>query len=155
MAWSGTTVSRGRARIVLTATVTSTEVGRIAAAASEPAPIAPLQRRLQRLARTLLRVGLAICGVLALLSYAFGDSLADSLLAGASLAVAAVPEGLAAVITVTLAIGMRRLAEHGAIVRRLSAVETLGSRTVICTDKTGTLTTNQMRESALRALRPE
>jgi P-type Ca2+ transporter type 2C len=155
MAWSGTTVTRGHARIVLTATGTSTEVGRIAAAASGPAPIAPLQRRLQRLARTLLRAGVAICVVLALLSYGYGDSLADSLLVGASLAVAAVPEGLAAVITVTLAIGMRRLAEHGAIVRRLSAVETLGSSTVICTDKTGTLTTNRMRVSALWALSPD
>ena len=144
MAWSGTTVARGRGTLVVTATGPSTEVGRIAAAAARPRPITPLQRRLDLLARTLLRAALGICVVLAALSYAHGESLADSLLVGVSLAVAAVPEGLAAVITVTLAIGMRRLAARGAIVRRLRAVETLGSTTVICTDKTGTLTTNSM-----------
>ena len=144
MAWSGTTVVRGRGTLVVTATGPSTEVGRIAASAARPRPVSPLQRRLDMLAQTLLRAALAICLVLAALSYVHGDSLADSLLVGVSLAVAAVPEGLAAVITVTLAIGMRRLAERGAIVRRLRAVETLGSATIICTDKTGTLTTNRM-----------
>jgi Ca2+-transporting ATPase len=150
MAWSGTTVTRGSGSLVATATGPQTEVGRIAIAASGPRPVTPLQRRLDILARGLLRAALVVCAALAGLSYAYGDSLGDSVLVGVSLAVAAVPEGLAAVITVTLAIGMRRLAERGAIVRRLRSVETLGSTTVICTDKTGTLTSGSMAVTELR-----
>ncbi|HSJ17209.1 MAG TPA: cation-transporting P-type ATPase [Solirubrobacterales bacterium] len=149
MALSGTTVTRGSARLLVGATGTRTELARIAEAASGPRPVTPLQERLDGLARTLLRAAIVICLALAALSYVHGESLGTSLLIGVSLAVAAVPEGLAAVVTITLALGMRSLAQRGAIVRRLRAVETLGSATVICTDKTGTLTTNRMTVARL------
>ena len=145
----GTTVTRGRARVLVTATGTDTELARIAAAARRRPPPTPLERRLDRLADQLLGAAIAICVALAALSWAHGDSLGASLEVGVALAVAAVPEGLVAVVTITLALGMRRLAERGAIVRRLRAVETLGSTTVICTDKTGTLTTNRMTVARL------
>jgi P-type Ca2+ transporter type 2C len=149
MALSGTTVTRGSGRLLVGATGTETELARIAEAASGPRPVTPLQERLDGLARTLLRAAIVICLVLAALSFSHGESLGTSLLVGVSLAVAAVPEGLAAVVTITLALGMRGLARRGAIVRRLRAVETLGSATVICTDKTGTLTTNRMAVARL------
>jgi len=144
MVYAGTMVARGRARVLITATGPATEVAAIAQMAAENRPLTPLQRRLARLARTLLWAGGAICGVLTVVFLARGNSLASSLLVGVSLAVAAVPEGLTAVVTITLALGMRRLASRGAIVRRLVAVETLGSTSVICTDKTGTLTVGRM-----------
>jgi P-type Ca2+ transporter type 2C len=149
MALSGTTVTRGSARLLVGATGAQTELARIAEAASGPRTVTPLQHRLDGLARTLLRAAIVICLALAALSFAHGESLGTSLLVGVSLAVAAVPEGLAAVVTITLALGMRGLARRGAIVRRLRAVETLGSATVICTDKTGTLTTNRMAVARL------
>ena len=147
----GTTVTRGRARVLVTATGTGTELGRIAAGVLRQPPATPLERRLDRLAGQLLRAAIVICLALATLSWAHGESLGASLEVGIALAVAAVPEGLVAVVTITLALGMRRLAERGAIVRRLRAVETLGSTTVICTDKTGTLTTNRMTVARLLA----
>ena len=147
----GTTVTRGRARVLVTATGTDTELAKIAAAARRRAPTTPLERRLDRLAGQLLRAAIAICVALAALTWLHGASLGGSLEVGIALAVAAVPEGLVAVVTITLALGMRRLAERGAIVRRLRAVETLGSTTVICTDKTGTLTTNRMTVARLLA----
>jgi Ca2+-transporting ATPase len=135
--------------MLVTVTGTATELARIAAAAHRRPPPTPLERRLDRLAHQLLRAALVICTALAGLSWLHGDSIGTSLQIGISLAVAAVPEGLVAVVTITLALGMRRLAERGAIVRRLRAVETLGSATVICTDKTGTLTTNRMTVARL------
>jgi Ca2+-transporting ATPase len=144
MLHAGTTVARGRAAIVVTATGAGTELARVAALAERPERATPLQRRLDRLAVTLMRGALVLCVALAALAWAHGSELADSVLIGVSLAVAAVPEGLPAVITMTLALGMRRLASRGAIVRRLAAVEALGSVNVICTDKTGTLTQNRM-----------
>jgi Ca2+-transporting ATPase len=152
IALSGTTVTRGRGRLVIVATGTETELARIAEAATRERPVTPLQERLDALAGTLLRAAVLICVTLAGLSLAHGESLGTSLLVGVSLAVAAVPEGLAAVVTITLALGMRTLAQRGAIVRRLRAVETLGSATVICTDKTGTLTTNRMTVARLDPL---
>jgi Ca2+-transporting ATPase len=119
-------------------------VGRIAGAARSDGGRTPLQARLDRLATLLLRAASAVCVGLAAAAWAHGESLADSVMIGISLAVAAVPEGLPAVVTIVLAVGMQRLAARGAIVRRLQAVETLGSTTVICTDKTGTLTENRM-----------
>jgi Ca2+-transporting ATPase len=153
MAFSGSTVTRGSGRMLVTATGPRSEVGRIAAVAEavKPAPT-PLQARLDKLAAVVLRAALVICALLTLVSVLYGEGLADSLLIGVSLAVAAVPEGLPAVVTVTLAVGMRRMADRGAIVRALRAVETLGSTTVVCTDKTGTLTENRMRvERACRS----
>ena len=144
VAYAGTTVARGRAAMVVTATAERTELARIAELADRPERSTPLQRRLDAFAAALLRGALMLCVALAALAWAHGTELADSVLIGVSLAVAAVPEGLPAVITVTLAVGMHRLAARGAIVRRLPAVEALGSVTVICTDKTGTLTENRM-----------
>ena len=119
-------------------------MGRIAGAAGRDRARTPLQARLDQLARLLIPIAAGICATLALLAYLQGDTLAHSVLVGVSLAVAALPEGLPAVVTITLALSMRQMAEHGAIVRRLAAVETLGSTTVICSDKTGTLTENRL-----------
>ena len=126
-------------------------MGRIAGAASRDRARTPLQARLDHLAKLLIPIAAGICATLALLAYLQGDTLAHSVLVGVSLAVAALPEGLPAVVTITLALSMRQMAEHGAIVRRLAAVETLGSTTVICSDKTGTLTENRL---AVQRLRP-
>ena len=144
VALAGTTVARGSVSMVVTATARETELAQIADLADRPERATPLQRRLDRFAGVLLKGALLLCLALAALAWARGTGLADSVLIGVSLAVAALPEGLPAVITVTLALGMRRLARRGAIVRRLPAVEALGSVTVICTDKTGTLTENRM-----------
>jgi Ca2+-transporting ATPase len=141
---AGTTVTRGTGRFVVTATGARTEMGRIAGAAGKRRARTPLQARLDRLTRALIPMAAGIVATLALLSYLQGDTLAHSVLVGVSLAVAALPEGLPAVVTITLALSMRQMAERGAIVRRLAAVETLGSTTVICSDKTGTLTENRL-----------
>ena len=126
-------------------------MGRIAGAAGRPRAQTPLQARLDRLTRLLIPMAAGIFATLALLSYLQGDTLAHSVLVGVSLAVAALPEGLPAVVTITLALSMRQMAERGAIVRRLAAVETLGSTTVICSDKTGTLTENRLAVQRLWA----
>lgn len=152
VAHAGTTVARGQAAMVVTATAGQTELARIAELADRPERATPLQRRLDAFATALLRGALMLCVILAALAWAHGTGLGDSVLIGVSLAVAAVPEGLPAVITVTLAVGMHRLAARGAIVRRLPAVEALGSVTVICTDKTGTLTENRMSLARLSAV---
>lgn len=145
MAYAGTVVTGGRGRILVTATGTRTEMGRtVAGAESTRPPRTPLQLRLDRLAGFLLRAAGAVCFAVAALAWLQGESVRESFRIGVSLAVAAVPEGLPAVMTVALAIGVQRLARHGAIVRRLQAVEALGSATVICTDKTGTLTEGRM-----------
>ena len=151
-AFAGTTVARGHATMVVTATAAQTELGTIAELADRPERATPLQRRLDQFAAGLLRAALVLSAALTAVAWAHGANLADSVLIGVSLGVAAVPEGLPAVITVTLALGMRRLAARGAIVRRLPAVEALGSVTVICTDKTGTLTENRMSVTRLAAV---
>ncbi len=148
---AGTTVTRGAGRFVVTATGAGTEMGRIAGAAARGRARTPLQARLDRLSKLLIPIAAGICATLALLAYLQGDTLAHSVLVGVSLAVAALPEGLPAVVTITLALSMRQMAEHGAIVRRLAAVETLGSTTVICSDKTGTLTENRLAVQRLWA----
>ena len=153
--YAGTTVARGRGLMLVTATGAATEVGAIARMAEEERPLTPLQQRLARLATLLLRAGVGICVLLTVVFLADGNGLASSLLLGVSLAVAAIPEGLSAVVTITLAIGMRRLAQRGAIVRRLIAVETLGSTSVICADKTGTLTRNEMTVTRLLPFRAD
>jgi Ca2+-transporting ATPase len=139
MAFAGTTVTRGTGRLAVTATGARTEVGRaVRAAGSIRRPATPLQARLGRFAGLVLRV------VLAARAWAHGEELGEAVRIGVALAVAAVPEGLPAVLTAALAIGVQRMAQRNAIVRRLPAVETLGSITVICTDKTGTLTEGRM-----------
>jgi Ca2+-transporting ATPase len=141
----GTAVTRGTGMAEVDATGMQTEFGRIAGlldqAKVEPTP---LQRQLDRVGRMLLVVAAVVVGLVAILGLVRGYPWADVLLAAISLAVAAVPEGLQVLVTVALAVGVRRMAAHNVLVRRLPAVETLGSVTTICTDKTGTLTTGTM-----------
>jgi Ca2+-transporting ATPase len=146
MAHAGTGVTRGRGRMLVTATGDATELGRIAGltAAAKP-PATPLQRRVGALARLMVVLGVVVTLALGGAMLARGSSLEEAFLVGVSVAVAAVPEGLAATVTIALALGARTMAERGAIVRRLTAVETLGSATVVASDKTGTLTENRLR----------
>ncbi len=145
MAFMGTLVSRGRGRGVVVATGMATEMGRIAGMIQEAGPEeTPLQRRLDRLGKTIVVFCLAICVVVAVAGILRGEEAYLMLLTGISLAVAAIPESLPAIVTVTLAIGVQRMIRRHAIVRKLSTVETLGCATVVCADKTGTLTRNEM-----------
>ena len=145
MVHAGTVVAAGHAVAVVTQTGMQTELGQIAGmlARAEPEPT-PLQRRLAELGRLLIVVCLVVVGVIFLIELSRGGDLFEVLLRAVSLAVAAVPEGLPAVVTLVLAIGLQRMAARNALVRRLPSVETLGSVTVICSDKTGTLTRNEM-----------
>jgi Ca2+-transporting ATPase len=146
LAFAGTAVTRGRARALVTAIGGATEVGKVGAlAAGAKPPPTPLQVRLGRLTRAMVWAGVAITISLASARLAQGAAIEDAFLLGVSVAVAAVPEGLAATVTIALALGARRMAARGAIVRRLPAVETLGSATVVASDKTGTLTENDLR----------
>ena len=146
MAYVGTTVTNGRGRLLVTETGPSTELGKIGAMiGATQAPRTPLEQKLDDLGRLLVVVVLALCGIIVAAGWLAGaDSFWRMFEVGVALAIAAVPEGLPAVATMTLAIGMQRMARKGALIRRLPAVETLGSTTVICTDKTGTLTKNEM-----------
>jgi len=149
MAFMNTVVTRGRAELLVTGTGMATEMGRLSdmLAEAEAGPT-PLQIQLDSLGRRLaLIAGLVIAPIFAL-GLLRGEPIAEILLTSIALAVAAIPEGLPAVVTVTLAIGMHRMAQHRAIVKKLAAVETLGCTTVICSDKTGTLTMNQMTARA-------
>jgi Ca2+-transporting ATPase len=150
MLFFGTEVTAGKGRALVVATGLQTELGRIAALIEE-AGIAetPLQRRLEQLGHVLLYVSLGIVAVVFLLGLWRGEPLADMFLTAISLAVAAIPEGLPAIVTITLALGVTRMVARHALVRRLPAVETLGSTAVICTDKTGTLTKNEMTVTGL------
>ncbi len=141
----GTAIASGTGRAVVTATGMATELGKIAKLVqSVRDDQTPLQRRLAQLARTLLVASLGVVAVVAIAELAGGFGLFDVFLSAVSLAVAAVPEGLPAIVTIALALGVRRMAARHALVRKLPAVETLGCATVICTDKTGTLTTGVM-----------
>jgi Ca2+-transporting ATPase len=142
---AGTVTAAGRAEALVVATGMETELGRIAGMLERGEPeTTPLQRRLGELGRVLIVVCLVIVGIVFLLEVSRGRDLHEVLLRAVSLAVAAVPEGLPAVVTVVLAIGLQRMVSRNALVRRLPSVETLGSVTVICSDKTGTLTRNEM-----------
>jgi Ca2+-transporting ATPase len=145
MVYQGTTVAAGTARVVVTETGNNTEVGRIGALTqSLPEERTPLERRLDELGHRLVWLALAVAGLVAVLGVVQGESWSLMLETAIALAVAAVPEGLPAVATITLAIGLHRMARRHALVRRLPAVEALGSTTVICTDKTRTLTSGDM-----------
>ncbi len=143
--FAGTSVTAGKATAIVTSTGMNTEIGGIARLLQQTeAEQTPLQRRLAELGQVLVKVCLSLVAVIFVLQWLRGGSLVDVLLTSVSLAVAAIPEGLPAVVTVTLAIGMQRMAKRNALIRKLPSVETLGCVTVICTDKTGTLTQNEM-----------
>ncbi|MBK9116380.1 MAG: cation-translocating P-type ATPase [Betaproteobacteria bacterium] len=145
MVFAGTAIARGRGRALVVATGSETEFGRIATLLEsvESGPT-PLQRNLDRLGRVLVRVALAIVAVIVVLGLVRGQPFVDMLVFGIALAVAVVPEALPAVVTISLALGVQRLVRRRALIRRLAAVETLGSTSVICSDKTGTLTKDEM-----------
>jgi Ca2+-transporting ATPase len=144
--FAGTAVATGSGVAEVTATGMRTELGRIAhLLATVEDEHTPLQRQLVAVSRMLLIACLAVVGIVALAGFVRGLPLVEILLSAVSLAVAAVPEGLPAVVTIALAVGVQRMAARNALVRRMLAVETLGATTVICTDKTGTLTTGVMR----------
>jgi Ca2+-transporting ATPase len=145
MAFRGTAATFGRARGLVVATGMATELGQIAALLEEHGgETTPLQHRLAVLGRRMAAAALGVCAVVFAAGVMRGEPAKDMFLTAVSLAVAAIPEGLPAAVTVALALGSRRMADHHAVVRRLPAVETLGSVTVICSDKTGTLTENRM-----------
>lgn len=146
MAFSGTLVAAGQASGVVVATGARTELGRIGTLLSSvETTTTPLLRQIDRFGRVFALFVLAAAGLLFLYAVKVRDWPAvDALLAAVAVAVAVIPEGLPAVITITLAIGVQRMAAHNAVIRRLPAVETLGATSVICTDKTGTLTRNEM-----------
>jgi P-type Ca2+ transporter type 2C len=153
MVFTGTTVMRGKGRAVVTATGARTELGRIGEMINSVADQkTPLEDRLDRFGKQILRACLALSAIL--LGWGFlrgGRPWHELLLEAVSLAVAAIPEGLPAITTITLALGMQRMAKRGAIVRKLPAVETLGAATIIASDKTGTLTQNEMTVRAIYA----
>lgn len=168
MVFSGTIVTQGRGKAVVTATGMATEIGKIAVLIQEtPQELTPLQVKLDQLGRSLGGITVVIClmvfgaeilksedaleRLFALDLIGFFSAAKEGFLVAVALAVAAIPEGLPAVVTISLALGTRRMLARNALVRRLSSVETLGSTSVICSDKTGTLTMNQMTVEKLFA----
>ncbi|MBI1948987.1 MAG: cation-translocating P-type ATPase [Deltaproteobacteria bacterium] len=144
--FAGTAVSDGSARAIVTATGMRTELGKIAKMLGETADEeTPLQKRLERVGRLLLLLCLGVVVLVAAVGFLRGMPWLEILMGSVSLAVAAVPEGLAAIVTIALAVGVQRMVAQKVLIRKLAAVETLGCATVICTDKTGTLTTGRMR----------
>lgn len=144
----GTTVMRGSCRAVVFATGMDTEIGRIAEMVQQvKREQTPLQQKLDIFGKRLGFVALAIVAFMFVAGYVRGEDWVSMFLTAVSLAVAAIPEGLPAVVTIALAVGVQKMVSQNAIIRKLSAVETLGSTSVICTDKTGTLTLNEMTVS--------
>jgi Ca2+-transporting ATPase len=162
-AYMSTLVTYGRGKGIVIGTGMNTQMGMIAEMLqSVEEEQTPLQKKLDQLGKTLGIAALIICGmvfgvyVLRALgdpNIELGDAVIDAFLISVSLAIAAVPEGLPAIVTITLAIGMREMIKRHALIRKLAAVETLGSATMICSDKTGTLTQNEMTVVSLGASR--
>lgn len=145
-----TVVTRGRAELLVTATGMATEMGKLAGMlASTTETATPLQQQLDTLGKKLALIASGVVALIFTLDMLRGLEVVQAAMTAVALAVAAIPEGLPAVVTVTLALGMWRMAQQQAIVKKLAAVETLGATQVICTDKTGTLTLNQMTARAL------
>ncbi|MGG6267471.1 HAD-IC family P-type ATPase [Leptolyngbya sp. AN03gr2] len=152
MAYAGSFVTFGQGSGIVVATANDTEVGQISRSLDQQTDLStPLTRKFAKFSHTLLYIILALAALTLAVGVGQGQSLAGMFEAAVALAVSAIPEGLPAVVTVTLAIGVNRMARRHAIVRKLPAVETLGSATVICSDKTGTLTENQMTVQAIYA----
>jgi len=152
MGYMGTTITLGRGKAVVIGTGMKTELGKIASMIQDvKSEKTPLQQRLDQLGKWLAVAG-GLAALLVLLVGVFkGESFADMFLVGISVAVAVVPEGLPAVVTITLALGSQKMLKRNALIRKLPAVETLGSVTVICSDKTGTLTENKMTVTSVQA----
>ncbi len=144
MAFKGTLVTNGRGTGLVLGTGMKTEIGKIAGLLQEDTPITPLQERMKRFGKVITYLILGICALLFASGIARGEDTFQVLLLAVSLAVAAIPEALPALITIALSLGAGRLAKKKALIRKLPAVESLGSVTYICTDKTGTLTQNKM-----------
>ncbi len=145
MVYMGSTVVYGRGSAVVTAVGMDTEMGKIADALEQCSEgQTPLQKQLAQLSRVLTFLVLAICVVIFIVGVLRAENLLDSFMIAVSLAVAAIPEGLVAVVTIVLSIGVTKMSQKNAIIRRLTAVETLGCAQIICSDKTGTLTQNKM-----------
>ena len=145
MLFSSSLITYGRGKGIVVETGMNTEVGKIATIINDTEGTAtPLQIKLNKLGKTLGIAALAICIVIFIIGILYGKDIIDMFMTAVSLAVAAIPEGLAAVSTIVLAIGVQRMVKKNAIIKKLPAVETLGSATVICSDKTGTLTQNKM-----------
>jgi len=145
MVYAGTLVVRGQGLAVVTATGMKTEMGKVAGLlGTAQNQKTPLEKRLEQLGAVILAICLGVSASLGIIGVFRGIPFHDMFLSAVSLAVAAIPEGLPATVTLCLAIGVQRMAKNGAVVRKLESIETLGSVTVICTDKTGTLTKNKM-----------
>jgi Ca2+-transporting ATPase len=145
MVFAGTVVTGGRGQAVVSATGMKTEIGKIAGMISQvEEEITPLQKRLEQLGQWLVIVCLGVCAMVGTMGTLRGEPPRQMFLAAVSLAVAAIPEGLPAIVTIALAIGVQKMIKRNAIIRKLPAVETLGCATVICSDKTGTLTRNRL-----------
>ncbi|MBE9166545.1 cation-transporting P-type ATPase [Pleurocapsales cyanobacterium LEGE 06147] len=152
MAYAGSFVTAGQAKGIVIAIGTETETGRISRLMEQQTSLStPLTRKFDKFSRTLLYIILGVAAFTFVVGLSYGNTWVSMFEAVVALAVSAIPEGLPAVVTITLAIGVSRMARRHAIIRKLPAVETLGSATVICSDKTGTLTENQMTVQAIYA----
>jgi Ca2+-transporting ATPase len=152
MVYMGTSVSSGKARAVVTETGMETELGRIAGMIQEiERESTPLQKKLEQFGKWIVYLCFVLVGMVFLLGWLRGGKIIDVFLTAVSLAVAAIPEGLPAVVTIALALGVQRMVKRHALIRKLPSVETLGCATVICSDKTGTLTKNEMTVQAIFA----
>ncbi len=152
MLFMGTAVVSGKGRAIVVVTGMRTELGRIAGMLQAIEPEAtPLQKRLDEFGKTIVKVCFVLVAMVFAMEWMRGGKFVDTLLTAVSLAVAAIPEGLPAVVTITLALGVQRMVSRNALIRKLPSVETLGCVTVICSDKTGTLTRNEMTVQAVYA----